>query len=813
VITTSTLIKRMLRIPLKPFEADLGELEEASERGDGTSMAYRLDAALLSVGFKLSAEALRYLARNNPGFVRMTAVRVLSAVRELVGDHVQHNAYFINFPVGVPDTMEFWISMLRRALVPASGRVVDDSSIDAELREVLASGAVNLLDLPGYGTYPHSFEELVNAHESFIPAMKDRVTILHLGESMFSELLRLFEVIAGSSTPPSPADRGLLIDLVRQLGGNLHANLNFEMPGRETKAVVNAAILADCGEIAGSVRPLVQIDTITDVLRAVDMLSGGDGTLERAPASPVVRTMDDLLARTKGDITPVTARKGSGRTRLVSLRRPQRRAVMRALQDVLSRDRSSDKLADVYRHREAWKRLAEGVHPHEWSEYPLAQRVFAVARGEIDAPATPYARFEKSMAQGDPVLAAHSLVDRAPGEFARHLDRLLRHPHSNIATMLDLFSLAAGKVSGRVLLSLLEHFRNRTDGTLPRTFVNRSGRLYVTPETRAPLSMGVFAGVRSIVEFELTARLDEVLSGGPAMVVDGDGNLVRRPIVIDPAIDSVALPLSNKSTAAGLNVLPRGSRVRLDQEVLRFFTYWRQRRECTDFDLSAVLLDEDFQSAGHISWTSYHDADGAATYSGDITNAPDGATEFIDISLGEISPRVRYLVPQVHVYSGEDFGVTGEESNAVAESIFGFMTMDRSQRGMPFEARAVRTKADMRGRGRVAMPLVFERRHSGWWAKWVHLYLRGQITGGRADVEAPLSAMLAEAVIRRRYLTVGHLTSLVADLYEATSFEGTDLTELELDGPVTYIGLQAPEGLPEGSRVITAANLTEILPA
>jgi hypothetical protein len=69
------------------------------------------------------------------------AVQVIGAVRELVGDHLAHQPCFVDFPAGVPDTVEFWLSCLRTALT----RVGADET-DAET--VLALGPVNLYDMP-----------------------------------------------------------------------------------------------------------------------------------------------------------------------------------------------------------------------------------------------------------------------------------------------------------------------------------------------------------------------------------------------------------------------------------------------------------------------------------------------------------------------------------------------------------------------------------------------------------------------------------------------------------------------------------------
>ena len=73
------------------------------------------------------------------------------------------------------------------------------------------------------------------------------------------------------------------------------------------------------------------------------------------------------------------------------------------------------------------------------------------------------------------------------------------------------------------------------------------------------------------------------------------------------------------------------------------------------------------------------------------------------------------------MYAGEGF----EE---VAESFFGFMERDGEQAAAPYEPRTVRMKSDLRGAGRVALPLVFRRDDAGGWtAKWMHLFLRGAV--------------------------------------------------------------------------------------
>jgi len=143
------------------------------------------------------------------------------------------------------------------------------------------------------------------------------------------------------------------------------------------------------------------------------------------------------------------------------------------------------------------------------------------------------------------------------------------------------------------------------------------------------------------------------------------------------------------------------------------------------------------------------------------------------------------------------------------------MTRDGEQAGQPFEARTVRMKSALYGTSRTAVPLVFSRGEDGAWrAKWLHLYLRGhgsatwggrtnQVEGGRVT-----ATLLARSVLEREYLRVGYL----AGLWRRAGREVLDA--VPGDGrPVTYIGLERPAGLPDGSEGFTLDRLGDLIPA
>ncbi|MFJ2263687.1 hypothetical protein ACIOKD_36250 [Streptomyces sp. NPDC087844] len=699
--------------------------------GQGAAAARQFDVALASVGFKLSAQLMERLSGLSGAAVVHTARRTLRTVNEMVGDHVQHNTYFIDFPANVPDTEEFWMRCVTQALA-------DDTSREKVLTQ-LAHGVLDLLSLPAYGRYQHTYEEMLAAQDELITSAGDRLTVLHLGRELDDELTDLYLSLAASTTPLGEehlSDLGMLAERCA-LGPQPES-----IPVRENRAAVNAARLAVGADLL--------LDTVTDVLRLACALSGGDVTLQEP-------------------------------TRFRALSRPVRRALLAGLDTVIAANPA--KLADVHAHREPFKRLGERLHPHEYPRRPHAAEVFAVARGEKEARSFD-SRLEKRLDEFD-VLGAVRLLQSAPGKLFRALDRLLRiaADQGERDAVVAAAVRVAPEVSGRVVLAVREHLHNRARETgEPRIFVNRKGRAWAAPDVRPPVPASDRDRLIAALDAELRRRLPRPVR-----------------ILLDPDVLDVALPLSGRATATGLGVLPRGSLSPVDGEQLRFFVYWKETEKRTDYDLSALLLNADYSTDSWLSYTSLTAA--GAEHSGDVTEAPHGASEFINLSLERV--RSTFVVPQVNIFAGEGF----EE---VEESFFGFMVRDREQKGRPFEPRTVRMKSQLRGVGRVALPLVFRREDDGRWrAKWLHLYLKGISSANRVEENQVSVAKVVRALVEREQLTVWYLVGLmsgdstVVDLWNGGSVP---------DEPVLYIGLERPEGLHPDSTVITLENLRDLIP-
>lgn len=709
----AALIRRTLRVPL-PEGAP----------GDGAAAARQLDVALLAAGFKCSPELLSRLGTLHPAEVARTGRAALQAARELAGDHVKHNAYFIDFPANVPDTEAFWAQCVGDALI--------DTRSQENVARQLLRGVINLLDLPRYGRYQHTYEEMRARHADLIASAKDRVTVLHLGGRLAEESARLYRQLAASAIPLHEADRSLLGALA-----DLHAAdpQPDDVPVRENRALINAAQMRHGNEPT--------VDTVTDVLRLACALSEGDVTLT----------------------TP---------TRLRSFRRAERRVLLGALDAVVSSDPT--KLADVRRHDEPFKRLAERLHPHDYPRFASAADVFVVARGERTVQSVA-GRVDAAIAAGD-ATGAIGLLRPMPSALLRATDQLARSG-ADPTTLAEAVGDAARSASLRVVLQLRQHLLNRDAAGTARLFVNQEGRAWATPDLRPPLPQALAGSLGQVLDDAIVARLPK-----------------SAAVVVDPVARRIALPLSDKTKPNGLGQLPRGSVTPVEHRHLRFFVYWKQRLQRTDYDLSVLLLDADYHSIGHLSYTNLSEV--GAVHSGDITEAPAGASEFVDLDLETVD--AAYIVPQVNIYAGDRF-------DEAEEAFFGFMQREPGQQGAPFEPRTVRAKSDLFGESRVMLPLVFARgTGDGWTATWMHLGLRGSPRFNRVEHNRVSTSMLARSIVERDHLTFGYLERL---LHERGASVVESPIGLDAATAVTYLGLDESPALPAGSLIISPSTFWE----
>jgi hypothetical protein len=382
-------------------------------------------------------------------------------------------------------------------------------------------------------------------------------------------------------------------------------------------------------------------------------------------------------------------------TRFAKLPRPRRRLLLRVL------DGTPNTVEDMLRWQSRWIRLGERLHPGEWQkQFPVAFQAFRVVRG--DAPSETFGtKIEYSLRERD-LTSALSLLRSRPGEMARRLDHVLRLG-ADANEVRQTFREVAPRVSTPVLLQLLAHFKHRNEPQELRTFFPKGNVAKAQGITYnlLPIDDSVRQSFVELLEDVLRSRFSELEPLGPCYL---DETLRRFP-----------LPFANRSASKALRTLPRGSRLSLpDSQVLRFFLWWKNGRDRTDIDLSAVIFKDDFSYLDVVSYYNLKNYGGH--HSGDIVDAPEGAAEFIDINIERTKIMGgRYVVMCVNSYTDQPYC-------DLPECFAGWMARTHANSGEIFEPKTVQDRIDLSADTRIALPLILDLQTAE--AIWIDLALR-----------------------------------------------------------------------------------------
>jgi hypothetical protein len=141
------------------------------------------------------------------------------------------------------------------------------------------------------------------------------------------------------------------------------------------------------------------------------------------------------------------------------------------------------------------------------------------------------------------------------------------------------------------------------------------------------------------------------------------------------------------------------------------------------------MFDGDFNYRDIIS---YYNLKGVGGYhSGDIVDAPEGASEFIDITLDQVLKRgVRYVVMTLSSFTEQPYV-------QLPECFAGWMARDNLGSGEIYEPKTVEDRLDLSAETRIALPLIIDvvdrvviwcdisLRNNPRWVNNVHTNMRG----------------------------------------------------------------------------------------
>jgi len=460
----------------------------------------------------------------------------------------------------------------------------------------------------------------------------------------------LFAQIAGSNTSLSPQDKEDLCWFVAAYKNAIGPLLPAAIPHKENLAFLAGLLIEHTDHATAFLQAFVR--TATDVLRLAAALSGGDVSL----AAP---------------------------TKFRNFSRAERRVLLALVEG------QANATEDMLRWKKRWIRLGERLHPGACQKpYPCAAAAFAVLRNDLPFE-TFNGRLEQALAQND-AKGALALLSTRPGDFARRLDHLLRLQAGEREAVLAAFTTVASRVSTPVLLQVGHHFQQRSNPSRLRVFFPKGNlaKAHAEENTLLPLDPAVCARAATICQDTLRARFAALPPLGT--------------VYVDPALARYVVPFSQRSASRALRTIARGSRLPLPGacRVLRFFVWWKNGAQRTDIDLSAALFDHEFAYVDAITYYNLKTYGGV--HSGDIVDAPEGASEFIDIDIEKVREKnVRYVVMSLNSYTQQPYV-------ELPECFAGWMARAQAGSGEIYEPRTVQDKLDLTADTKIAIPLIID---------------------------------------------------------------------------------------------------------
>ncbi|OLO51404.1 hypothetical protein BKH30_08615 [Actinomyces oris] len=589
---------------------------------------------------------------------------------------------------------------------PAQVRTASEATLLVNAALHYLGDVVGVRILPGYRPSPRE------------PLPGDDSALTELGLATVQDLERIVADLVAQATPFSAQDRADLTAL-RDFGPTRAPHVAV----KENLAVLTVTFPGL--DFSASYR------TVTDVLRLAVALAGGDTSL----AEPC---------------------------RFPSFSRAQRRRLLGLLDAVGQVQDSRDSAEEMSRRSERWKRLARHLRPDDYARrFPRAAALLhQVASGGAEAGFTSH--LEEALARRD-VEGALRLLATRPGVFARRLNHLLRLCADDAARerVVAEFARVAPEVSLPVLVRLWEYFSSPGAEALPWRVVAikaaAGAKTTLIPTTRRP----------GPADAEVVRAVEEALRRR--------AHLGR--IAVDQRLyEGYTAPLGLRSASPGLRTAGRGTRLPLPEgETIRFFLHWRDLPETptetpgpagpaaaensggtrVDLDLSAFFVSEDLARTEQIAY--YNLRSTAAVHSGDLTSAPDGAAEFIDVTLAEaLRQGWRYVVTTVHSFSHHRL-------SEVPECWAGAMARGADpQSGEVFEASTVMQRLDLISPTFNATPFVIDlaERRLIWWDLPV-----GVGEHQVANLDRSSNRVLAHLLdlLEGRRMPLAHLLGLLAD--------------------------------------------------
>lgn len=436
------------------------------------------------------------------------------------------------------------------------------------------------------------------------------------------------------------------------------------------------------------------------------------------------------------------------------LSRPQRKFILNSIENC------SNIAENLKSYKGLWLILGRYIHPGEYqSKFPNTFKAFDALR---NSKVQTYNGFLEKAIKEENLSEVLSLSSKRPGVFGRKLHEIL-DTFSSEKGVIKAFKSVADQLELKNLLVLEKYFETINDSEY-RTVINKRGKVIVFPNNKkGKLSNEIIEKLNKAIRSAIVSKI----TCSP-LEFEEDAK-----VWIDPVLRKYMVPLSLRKQSDGLMNISRGTRIAFDKtKILRLFNYWKESERRTDFDTSLIEFDKDMNYKGHVSYTGLSGE--GISHSGDITSAPNGASEFIDIDVTKLKSDIKYLAIQVYKYSGESF-------TQVEKSYAGWMVRDKAKAGRTtFDIKTVANKFNMVGIGSYAIPMIVDVEAGE--IIYVDLYMNGPNSLNRVEGAVNNISVVAKEIVKM-VDTKPNMLDLITYQVNASNAE---LVEDKEEATITY---------------------------
>lgn len=442
---------------------------------------------------------------------------------------------------------------------------------------------------------------------------------------------------------------------------NFYKNFPASIPNKENLVALTNMVIDRFGYSDRKTEALTAIyKTATDVLRLAVALSGGEVSL----ASKIT---------------------------FKHFNKAERRFLLSLL------DNCKNPVEDMLRYKSNWIALGEILHPGDYANrYKNAYDAFSKVRsgakirtwgGKVDE------AFEKHNLEG-----LLKLLSARPGEFCRRLDRTLcAFEESDRDKILETFAKVSDNVETTVLIGLLQHMQDRKNVLDSRIFFpkGRIAKAFYRENEQKPLSDATIEKTVEICKKSIVANLSSKETMGK--------------VFIDDSMKNFVFPMVMRNANRTLRPMARGSKMELKENcsTARVFLYWHEMPNSydVDLDLSVILLDQDYKNIGTCYYGNLSSSEvkkSGCYHSGDVREAPHGASEYIDLDLDKlIKFGAKHVLVCVHSFTSQPF-------SELKEAFVGVMEREKPMDGAIYEPATVVNRSDLVTEQRTSLAMMVD---------------------------------------------------------------------------------------------------------